>query len=39
MPVLASISATVGGTPARERIAFGEYRFPTSLPPSTFGKR
>jgi len=39
MPVLASISAAVAGTPARERIAFGEYRFPTSLPPSTFGKR
>jgi len=39
MPVLATISGTVGGRPARERIAFGEYRFPTSLPPSTFGKR
>ena len=39
MPVLATISGTVGDRPARERIAFGEYRFPTSLPPSTFGKR
>jgi len=39
MPVLATISGAVGDRPARERIAFGEYRFPTSLPPSTFGKR
>jgi hypothetical protein len=39
MPVLATISGTDGDKPARERIAFGEYRFPTSLPPSTFGKR
>jgi hypothetical protein len=38
MPVLATVAASVGGRPARERIAFGEYRFPTSLPPSTFGK-
>jgi hypothetical protein len=39
VPVLATVTGTVGGRPARERIAFGEYRFPTSLPPSTFGKR
>lgn len=36
MPVSASVSATVKGTPARERITFGEYRFPPSLPASTF---
>ncbi len=39
MPVLATIGANVNGQPARERIAFGDYRFPTSLPPATFGKR
>lgn len=39
VPVLATISGTVGEKPARERIAFGDYRFPTALPPSTFGKR
>lgn len=36
MPVLADASATVKGKPARERIAWGDYRFPQSLPPSTF---
>jgi len=36
MPTLATVSATVNGSAARERIAFGEYRFPLSLPPSTF---
>ncbi len=39
MPVLATIGASVNGQPARERIAFGDYRFPTSLPPATFGER
>ncbi len=39
MPVLATVRASVNGQPARERIAFGDYRFPTSLPPSTFGQR
>ena len=36
MPVTASVTATVGGRTARERITFGEYRFPAGLPPSTF---
>jgi hypothetical protein len=36
MPMLADASAQVGGKPARERIAWGDYRFPQSLPPSTF---
>lgn len=36
MPVVAEITAVVNGKPARERIAWGDYRFPDSLPPSTF---
>lgn len=36
MPVLAEVTAVVNGKPARERIVWGDYRFPDSLPPSTF---
>lgn len=36
MPVTASVTASVGGRSARERITFGDYRFPAGLPPSTF---
>jgi hypothetical protein len=36
LPVAASVTATVNGKPARERIAWSDYRFPPSLPPSTF---
>ncbi|MGC1380901.1 MAG: hypothetical protein WA814_07740 [Candidatus Baltobacteraceae bacterium] len=36
MPVMAAADAQVKGKPARERIAWSEYRFPESLPPSTF---
>ncbi|MGA8532625.1 MAG: hypothetical protein WB615_00790 [Candidatus Tumulicola sp.] len=36
MPVLATVDATVNGKPARERITWGDYRFPDALPPSTF---
>jgi hypothetical protein len=36
MPVDVSVEATVNGKPARERIALSDYRFPPSLPPSTF---
>lgn len=36
MVTVASVTATVGGKPARERIAFSGYRFPASLPKSTF---
>ncbi|HEY6486071.1 MAG TPA: hypothetical protein VIX83_06790 [Candidatus Cybelea sp.] len=36
LPVVASASALVGTKLARERIVWGEYRFPESLPPSTF---
>ena len=36
MPVLATIDANVKGKPARERITWGDYRFPEVLPPSTF---
>jgi hypothetical protein len=36
MPVLASVSADLAGKPARERIVWSEYRFPASLPASTF---
>lgn len=36
MPVLAVAVANVGQERARERIAFSGYRFPTSLPRSTF---
>jgi hypothetical protein len=36
MPVAADVNATVAGKPARERIVWSDYRFPESLPPSTF---
>jgi hypothetical protein len=36
MPVTAVAQAHVKGKPARERISWSEYRFPESLPPSTF---
>ena len=36
MPVLAEVNAQVDGKPARERISWGDYRFPESLPASTF---
>lgn len=36
MPVSATVEARVAGKPARERISWGDYRFPESLPPSTF---
>jgi hypothetical protein len=36
MPVVASATANVNGKPARERITWGDYRFPQDLPPSTF---
>ena len=32
----AAVSAVVGGSVARERIVFGDYRFPPALPRSTF---
>ncbi len=36
VPLAASVAATLDGKPAREHISFGAYRFPPSLPPSTF---
>lgn len=36
MPIAASVSAIVDGSPARERIVFADYRFPGALPRSTF---
>jgi len=36
MPVSVSAQALVKGKPARERIVWSDYRFPASLPPSTF---
>ena len=36
MPVVADATAQVGGKPAHERITWSDYRFPLSLPPSTF---
>jgi hypothetical protein len=36
LPVVATVDATVNGKPARERITWSDYRFPPSLPPSTF---
>ncbi|MBV8333717.1 MAG: hypothetical protein JO192_13345 [Candidatus Eremiobacteraeota bacterium] len=36
MPVVAEVNAVVNGKPARERIVWSDYRFPASLPPSTF---
>lgn len=36
VPTVASVEATVNGKPARERIVWSDYRFPPSLPSSTF---
>lgn len=36
MPMLATVNAVVGAGVARERIVFSNYRFPLSLPRSTF---
>jgi hypothetical protein len=36
MPSMAAAQARVKGKPARERISWSDYRFPQSLPPSTF---
>ena len=36
VPVAASVAATLDGKPAREHISFGAYRFPPTLPSSTF---
>ena len=36
MPTAATASAKIDGKPARERIAWSDYRFPAGLPPSTF---
>jgi hypothetical protein len=39
LPVEAEVSATVNGKPAREHIAWSDYRFPESLPDTTFHAR
>jgi hypothetical protein len=36
VPISATVDATVKGKPAREHIAWSAYRFPASLPASTF---
>ncbi len=36
MPTQAVVNARIGRKPARERIAWSQYRFPTSMPKSTF---
>ena len=36
VPLYVTIEANVSGKPARERIVWGDYRFPPSLPASTF---
>jgi hypothetical protein len=36
MPIVAAAEARVKGKPASERITWSDYRFPESLPPSTF---
>lgn len=36
MPLYVSVEANVSGKPARERIMWGDYRFPPTLPASTF---
>ena len=36
VPIAASVDAVIEGKPAREHIAWGGYRFPSSLPASTF---
>jgi hypothetical protein len=36
VPLYVTVEAMVGGKPARERISWGDYRFPVALPASTF---
>lgn len=36
MPLYVTVEASVDGKPARERITWGDYRFPPALPASTF---
>jgi hypothetical protein len=36
VPLYVTVEASVSGKPARERIMWGDYRFPPSLPASTF---
>lgn len=36
VPLSATVTALLDGKPARERIAWGDFRFPPSLPASTF---
>ncbi|HUA09347.1 MAG TPA: hypothetical protein VMA98_08745 [Candidatus Acidoferrales bacterium] len=36
VPLYVTVEASVGGKAARERIVWGDYRFPRSLPASTF---
>jgi hypothetical protein len=36
VPTLATVTAVIGSSVARERIVFSDYRFPPSLPRSTF---
>ena len=36
VPVAVNVAANLGGKPAREHLSFGAYRFPPSLPASTF---
>ncbi|HTZ54472.1 MAG TPA: hypothetical protein VMB20_05370 [Candidatus Acidoferrum sp.] len=36
VPLYVSVEASVNGKPARERIVWGDYRFPPALPASTF---
>lgn len=36
VPTVAAVQATIAGKPARERITFTSYQFPSSLPKSTF---
>lgn len=36
VPLLATVNGAVGGSIARERIVFSDYRFPPALPRSTF---
>jgi hypothetical protein len=38
VPLVASVTADVKGKPTRERITWSDYRFPESLPRSTFAK-
>jgi hypothetical protein len=36
VPLYVTVEAMIGGKPARERISWGDYRFPPALPASTF---